>query len=67
MNYLFYLSRLVSDNILVLHNANKGISVVALTSRNAAMDKKIWKNVGEVVYSVVLASPKILFQLTTIF
>lgn len=33
----------VSDDVLVSHNAKKGISVIALTSRNAAMDKKIWK------------------------
>lgn len=45
----------------------KGISVVGLTSRNAAMDKKIWKNVGEGVYSVVLVLPEILFQPTSMF
>lgn len=45
----------------------KGISVIALTSKNAAMDKKIWKNVGEGVYSVVLALPEIFFQPTSIF
>lgn len=45
----------------------KGINVVALTSRNAAMDKKIWKNIREGIYLVVLASPKILFQPTSMF
>ena len=67
MNYLFYLSHSVFDDILVLHNAKKRISVILLTFKNAVIDKKIWKNVREDVYSVVLASPKIFFQLTPIF
>ncbi len=45
----------------------KGISVIALTSRNAAMDKNVWKNVREGVYSVVLALPEIFFQPTLMF
>ncbi len=39
----------------------KGISVIALTSKNAAMDKNIWKNIGEGIYLVVLALPEIFF------
>ena len=31
------------------------------------MDKKIWKNIEEGVYSVVLVSPEIFFQPTSIF
>ena len=45
----------------------KGINIVALTSKNATIDKEIWKNVGGGVYSVVLASPEIFFQLTSMF
>lgn len=41
MNYLFYLTRSISDDILFLHNAKKKTSVVALISKNAAIDKKI--------------------------
>ena len=45
----------------------KRISIIALTSKNAAIDKKIWKNIGKSVYSVVLASLEILFQPTSMF
>lgn len=67
MNYLFYLNCPVSDDIFVLHNAKKGINFVALNSKNAAMDKKIWKNVREDIYLVVLALPEIFFQPTSMF
>ena len=45
----------------------KKISVITLTSKNAAMDKNIWKNIGEGVYLVVLALLEIFFQPTSMF
>lgn len=58
---ILLLSRPVSDDVLVSHNAKKRIGVIALTSKNAVMDKNVWKNVGEGIYSIVLALPEIFF------
>ena len=63
---ILLLSHLVSNDILVLHNAKKRINVIALTSRNTAIDKNIWKNIGEGIYLVVLALLEIFFQPTSI-
>ncbi len=38
---ILLLSCLVSDDVLILHNAKKGISIITLTSRNAIIDKNI--------------------------
>ncbi len=38
---ILLLSCPVSDDILVLHNAKKGFSGIALNSKNAAIDKNI--------------------------
>ena len=65
--FILLLSRLVSDDILVLYNTKKKISIIALTSGNAAIDKNIQKNIREGIYSVVLALPKTFFQLTSMF
>ena len=64
---ILLLSRPVFDDILVLYNAKKRISVIVLIFRNAAMDKNIWKNIEEDVYLVVLVLPKIFFQPTLMF
>ena len=60
-DFILFLSRPVSDDILVSHNAKKRTSVIALTSRNAVIDKNIWKNIREGVFLVVLISPEIFF------
>lgn len=58
---ILLLSRLVSDNVLILHNAKKEISIIILTSQNTTIDKNIWKNVGEGIYLVVLTLLEIIF------
>lgn len=45
----------------------KRITVIALISRNIAIDNKIWKYIEEGIYLIVLALPEIILQLTTIF
>ena len=64
---ILLLSHPVFDDVLVSHNTKKRINIIALTFRNATMDKNIWKNIREVVYLVVLALPEILFQPTPMF
>ncbi len=64
---ILLLSRTVSDDILVSHNAKKKISVIVLTSRNTAIDKNVWKNIREGVYSIVLVLLEIFFQPTSMF
>ncbi len=58
---ILLLSYPISDDVLVSHNAKKKISIIALNSKNTAIDKNIWKNIREGIYLVVLALPEILF------
>ena len=55
---ILFLSHPVSDDILVLYNIKKKISIIALTSKNTAKDKNIWKNIRKSIYLVVLTSVK---------
>ena len=64
---ILLLSCPIFDNVLVSNSVKKGISIIILISKNAAIDKNIWKNIGEDVYLVVLPLPENFFQPTSIF
>lgn len=64
---ILFLSHFVSDDILISYNIKKMISVIVLTPRNTAIDKNIWKKIGEGVYLVVWVLLKIFLQPTSMF